>query len=571
MKSAMVTVPLALAAIGWIAVPPPAGAQHKARQTYDLIIRHGTIYDGSAKPPFIGDVAIQGDKIVVVGSLKNARGRTEIDATGLAVAPGFINMLSWATESLLYDGRSQSDIRQGVTLEVFGEGGSMGPLNEKMKKEMLEQQGDIKFDIKWSTLAEYLDYLVQRGISPNVASFIGATTVRIHEIGYEDRPPTPAELERMRALVRQAMEQGALGVGSSLIYAPAFYAKTDELVELCKVAAASGGMYISHMRSEGSRLEEAVDELLTIARQAGIGAEIYHLKAAGKLNWGKLDAVIAKINRARAEGLGVTADMYTYPAGGTGLDAAMPPWVQEGGLKAWIARLKDPAIRERVAREMSVATDKWENLNEAAGPEGILLVGFKSDALKPLTGKTLTQVAAMRAKSPQETAMDLVIEDDSRVGTIYFLMSEENIRKQIKLPWVSFGSDAESPAPEGPFLKSNTHPRAYGNVARLLGKYMRDEKLIPPEEAIRRLTSLPATNLKIQQRGLLKPGYFADVVIFDPAKIQDHATFEKPHQYSTGVVHVFVNGTQVLKDGEHTGAKPGRVVRGPGYKPRPKL
>ena len=571
MKPAMVTVPLALAAIGWIAAPPPAGAQHKARQTYDLIIRHGSIYDGSAKPPFVGDVAIQGDKIVVVGSLKNARGRTEIDATGLAVAPGFINMLSWATESLLYDGRSQSDIRQGVTLEVFGEGGSMGPLNEKMKKEMLEQQGDIKFDIKWSTLAEYLDYLVQRGISPNVASFIGATTVRIHEIGYEDRPPTPAELERMRALVRQAMEEGALGVGSSLIYAPAFYAKTDELVELCKVAAASGGMYISHMRSEGSRLKEAVDELLTIARQAGIGAEIYHLKAAGKLNWGKLDAVIAKINRARAEGLRVTADMYTYPAGATGLDAAMPPWVQEGGLKAWIARLKDPAIRERVAREMSVATDKWENLYEAAGPEGILLVGFKSDALKPLTGKTLTQVAAMRAKSPQETAMDLVIEDDSRVGTIYFLMSEENIRKQIKLPWVSFGSDAESPAPEGPFLKSNTHPRAYGNVARLLGKYVRDEKLIPPEEAIRRLTSLPATNLKIQQRGLLKPGYFADVVIFDPAKIQDHATFEKPHQYSTGVVHVFVNGTQVLKDGEHTGAKPGRVVRGPGYKPRQKL
>lgn len=569
MKSTTFTVLVALAAIGLLVALPPAGAQHKARQTYDLIIRHGTIYDGSAKPPFVGDVAIQGDKIVVVGSLKNVRGRTEIDATGLAVAPGFINMLSWATESLLYDGRSQSDIRQGVTLEVFGEGGSMGPLNEKMKKEMLEQQGDIKFDIKWSTLAEYLDYLVQRGISPNVASFIGATTVRIQEIGYEDRPPTPVELERMRFLVRRAMDDGALGVGSSLIYAPAFYAKTEELVELCKVAAASGGMYISHMRSEGSRLEEAADELLTIARKAGIAAEIYHLKAAGKPNWGKLDAVIAKINRARAEGLRVTADMYTYPAGATGLDAAMPPWVQEGGLEAWIARLKDPAIRERVAREMSVATDKWENLYEAAGPEGILLVGFKNEALKPLTGKTLVQVAAMRGKSPQETAMDLVIEDDSRVGTIYFLMSEENIRKQIKLPWVSFGSDAESPAPEGPFLKSNPHPRAYGNVARLLGKYVRDEKLIPLEEAIRRLTSLPATNLKIQQRGLLKPGYFADVVVFDPAKIQDHATFEKPHQYSTGVVHVFVNGTQVLKDGEHTGAKPGRVVRGPGYKPRP--
>jgi N-acyl-D-amino-acid deacylase len=470
--------------------------------------------------------------------------------------------------SLIYDGRSQSDIRQGVTLEVFGEGSSMGPLNEKMKQDMLEEQGDIKYEIKWTSLGEYLDYIVARGISPNVASFVGATTVRIYEIGYQDRPPTAAELERMRALVKQAMDEGALGVGSSLIYAPAFYARTDELVELCKVAAASGGMYISHMRSEGNKLLEAVDELTTIARQAHIPAEIYHLKAAGKPNWPKMDAVITKVNRARAEGLRITADMYTYQAGATGLNAAMPPWVQEGGLKAWIERLKDPAIRERVRREMSTPTDKWENLYLGAGPDGTLLVGFKSDALKPLTGKTLAEVAAMRGKSPEETAMDLVIEDGSRVDAIYFLMSEENIRKQIKLPWVSFGSDEGSLAPEGPFLKSNPHPRAYGNVARLLGHYVRDEKLIPLEEAIRRLTSLPATNLRIHHRGMLKPGYFADVVVFDPSKIQDHATYEKPHQYSTGVVHVFVNGTQVLKDGEHTGATPGRVVRGPGYQPR---
>jgi N-acyl-D-amino-acid deacylase len=554
--------------LGLLLIVSPAGAQKKPARTYDLILRNGTIYDGSGKAPFHGDVAIDGDRIVAIGRLKSARGKTEVDARGLAVAPGFINMLSWAVVSLIYDGRSQSDIRQGVTLEVFGEGSSMGPLNEKMKQDMLEEQGDIKYEIKWTSLGEYLDYIVARGISPNVASFVGATTVRIYEIGYQDRPPTAAELERMRALVKQAMDEGALGVGSSLIYAPAFYARTDELVELCKVAAASGGMYISHMRSEGNKLLEAVDELTTIARQAHIPAEIYHLKAAGKPNWPKMDAVITKVNRARAEGLRITADMYTYQAGATGLNAAMPPWVQEGGLKAWIERLKDPAIRERVRREMSTPTDKWENLYLGAGPDGTLLVGFKSDALKPLTGKTLAEVAAMRGKSPEETAMDLVIEDGSRVDAIYFLMSEENIRKQIKLPWVSFGSDEGSLAPEGPFLKSNPHPRAYGNVARLLGHYVRDEKLIPLEEAIRRLTSLPATNLRIHHRGMLKPGYFADVVVFDPSKIQDHATYEKPHQYSTGVVHVFVNGTQVLKDGEHTGATPGRVVRGPGYQPR---
>jgi len=534
---------------------------------FDLIIRNGTIYDGSGTAPFTGDVAIDHDRIAVIGSLAGARGKTEIDAKGLAVAPGFINMLSWATESLVQDGRSQSDIRQGVTLEIMGEGESMGPLNKAMKKEMVERQGDIKYGVKWTTLDQYLDYLARRGISCNVASFVGATTVRIHEIGYTDRPPTPEELERMKRLVRQAMEEGALGVGSSLIYAPAFYAKTDELIALAKVASEYNGMYISHIRSEGTRLLEAADELIRISREAKIAAEFYHLKAAGQSNWNRLAALIQKIEAARAGGLRVTADMYTYTAGQTGLDAAMPPWVQEGGYKAWAERLKDLAIRERVKREMDTPTDKWENFFVASGsPDKILLVGFKNDKLKPLTGKTLADVAAMRGKSPEETAMDLVIEDGSRVSTVYFLMSEENVRKEIALPWVSFGSDAESPAPEGVFLKSNPHPRAYGNFARLLGKYVRDEKIIPLEEAIRRLTSLPAENLKLDRRGGLKPGYFADVVVFDPIAIQDHATYERPHQYSTGVRHVFVNGVQVLKNGEHTGAKPGRVVRGPGWR-----
>jgi N-acyl-D-amino-acid deacylase len=534
---------------------------------FDVLIRNGMIYDGSGKSPTSGDVAINGDKIAALGKLDGARGKRELDAGGLAIAPGFINMLSWATESLIEDGRSQSGIRQGVTLEIFGEGSSMGPLNEAMKKEALEQEGDIKYPIEWTTLAQYLDYLVKRGVSCNVASFIGATTVRVHEIGYADRPPTGEELERMNKLVRQAMEDGALGVGSSLIYAPAFYAKTDELIALCKVAAEYHGMYISHIRSEGSRLLEAADELFQIAREAKIPAEFYHLKAAGKPNWDKLDKLMQKIEGARAEGLRVTADMYTYIAAGTGLDATMPPWVQEGGLKEWIKRLKDPAIRARVKREMSDPTDKWENFYVATGsPDKILLVGFNSDKLKPLTGKTLAEVAKMRGTSPQETAMDLVIEDTNRVSTIYFLMSEDNLRKQIKYPWVSFGCDEASLAPEGVFLKSNPHPRAYGNVARLLAKYVRDEKTIPLEEAVRRLTSLPAENLKLDHRGLLKAGYFADIVIFDPAKVQDHATFDKPHQYSTGVRDVFVNGVQVLKDGQHTDAKPGRALRGPGWK-----
>jgi N-acyl-D-amino-acid deacylase len=533
---------------------------------YDLILRGGTVYDGSGGKPFVGDVAVRGDRIAKVGDLGGAKAKAEVDARGLAVAPGFVNMLSWATDSLIADGRAQSDIRQGVTLEVMGEGWSMGPLNEAMKKEAVEEQGDIRYDITWTTLGEYLDFLAARGIAPNVASFIGATTVRVHELGYADRPPTPEELARMRALVRQAMDEGALGVGSSLIYAPAFYAKTDELVALCEEAGKSGGMYISHMRSEGNRFLEAIDELIEISRRADVPAEIYHLKAAGRQNWGKLDAAIQKVEAARAAGRRITADMYTYTAGATGLDAAMPPWVQEGGLQAWKERMKDPAVRARIQKEMTTPTDAWENLLLAAGPENVLLVSFKSDALKPLTGKTLAVVAKMRGKTPEETAMDLVIEDDSRIGTIYFLMSEDNVRREVALPWVSFGSDAGAPAAEGVFLKSNDHPRAYGNVAKLLGRYVRDEKVIPLEEAVRKLTSLPAGNLKIRERGLLKEGYYADLAVFDPAKVQDHATYEKPHQYATGMRHVFVNGIQVLKDGEPTGAKAGRVVRGPGWK-----
>jgi len=547
-------------------------ALHAADSPYDVIIRNGLIYDGSGEAPFSGDVAIRGDKIVAIGNLAGAKAKVEIDARGLAVAPGFINMLSWATDSLIEDGRSQSDIRQGVTLEVMGEGESLGPLNASMKKALRDAQGDIKYKVAWTTLGEYLEYLVHRRVSCNVASFIGATTVRIHEIGYADRPPTSEELERMKNLVRQAMEEGAVGLSSALIYTPAFYAKTDELIALAKVAAEYDGMYISHLRSEGNDFFGAVDEFLRIAREANIRAEIYHLKAAGSNNWPKLDGVITKIEAARQSGLKITADMYPYTAGATGLDAMMPPWVQEGGYEAWAGRLKDPAVRERLRREMTTPSDKWENFYLAAGsPENILLVSFRNDKLKNLTGKTLGEVARMRGQSPVDTAMDLVIEDGSRVGTIYFLMSEENVRKQIALPWVSFDSDAGSVAPEGVFLKSNPHPRTYGTFARLLGKYVRDEKIIPLQEAIRRLTSLPAGNLKLDSRGLLKTGYFADVVVFDPAKIQDHATYEKPHQYATGVVDVLVNGVPVIKNGEHTGAKPGQVVRGPGWKAKKKV
>ena len=536
-------------------------------QRFDVLIKNGQLMDGSGNPAFIGDVGINADTIAAIGNLENAVGDLEIDATGLVVAPGFINMLSWAVESLIEDGKSQSDIRQGVTLEVFGEGNSMGPLSEAMKADELKSQGDIKYPISWTTLNEYLEFLTQKGVSTNVASFIGATTVRIHELGYEDRAPTPEELERMKALVRQAMEEGALGVGSSLIYAPAFYASTEELIELCKVAAEYDGMYISHMRSEGVRLLESLDELIQIASEANIRAEVYHLKMSGRDNWGKYDQAVAKIDSARAAGLEITTDMYNYVAGATGLDASMPPWVQEGGYDKWAERLQDPEIRKKVLQEMRTPTTEWESLMQAVeGFDKIILVGFKNDSLKYLTGKTLAEIAAMRKTSPEETAMDLVVQDGSRVGTVYFLMSEENVKKQIALPYMSFGSDGGSLANEGVFLKSSTHPRAFGNFARLLGKYVRDEQVISLEEAIYKLTTLPASNLKIKKRGAIKEGFFADLAIFDPKNIQDNATFENPMQYATGMVHVFVNGTQVLKDGEHTGALPGRVVKGPGAK-----
>ncbi len=543
------------------------GCKSAPKTTYDLVIRNAAIYDGTGKPPYSGAIAVNADTIAAIGDIGDAVGELEVDAKGQALAPGFINMLSWATESLIADGRGMSDIKQGVTLEVMGEGMSMGPLNDKMKKEFKDAQADIKFDITWTTLGEYLSYLEKKGVSPNVASFVGATTVRVHELGYEDRPPTPEELARMQDLVRQAMEEGAMGVGSSLIYAPAFYAKTDELIALCQAAAPYGGMYITHMRSEGNKFLEAVDEVIRISKEGGLPAEIYHLKAGGQTNWPKMDQAIAKIDSARRAGLKITADMYTYIAGATGLDASMPPWVQEGGYAEWAKRLQDPAIRKRVKAEMKTDAQDWENLYFAAGSaERLLLVGFKADSLKKYTGQTLAEVAQIRGTDPEDTAMDLVVQDGSRVGTVYFLMSEDNIRKQIALPWLSFGSDAEAPATEGDFLKSSTHPRAYGNFARLLGKYVREDQIITLQEAVRKLTSLPAENLKLQKRGLLQPGYYADLVVFDPATIQDHATFEQPHQYATGVTHVFVNGVQVLKDGEHTGATPGRFLKGPGWK-----
>ena len=533
---------------------------------YDLIIRGGTIYDGAGGTPYVGDVAIEGDRIAYVGPTIGKRGEREIDAGGLAVAPGFINMLSWATESLIVDPKGQSDIRQGVTMQVMGEGWSMGPMSAEMKSREESRQGDFKYKIDWTTLGEYLEMLERRGTAHNVASFVGAATVRIHELGENDVDPTPAQLDRMRALVRQAMNEGAMGVGSSLIYAPGSFAETDELVALTSEAGKCGGMYISHMRSEGDRLLEAVDELIEISRRSGAPAEIYHLKMAGRNNWDKLDDVIARVEKARGEGLRITADMYTYTAGATGLDAAMPLWVQDGGVEKWIERLKDPAVRARVAAEMKAPGKGWENLYFGAGPEKMILSGFKNEALKQYTGKTLAEMAKMRGKSPEETAMDLVVEDGSRVGTVYFLMSEDNVRKQVQLPWMSFGSDGESQAPEGVFLKSSTHPRAYGNFSRLLGRYVRDEKLVPLHEAVRRLTSFPAANLGIIERGALKVGNFADLAIFDPSLVGDVATFEKPQQYSVGMQHVFVNGVQVLKDGDHTGATPGRVVRGSGWK-----
>src|SRR5437773_82290 len=540
-------------------------SQSPGTAEFDLIIKGGTVYDGTGTEPRQADIAIRSDRIARVGNFKAAKAKTVIDAKGLAVAPGFINMLSWSTESLIQDGRSQSEIRQGVTTEIMGEGESMGPVNDRVREHMLHTQTVIKYDVKWNTLAEYLRYLEKRGISCNVASFLGATTVREYVIGLEDKQPTPEQLDQMRELVRKEMEAGALGIGTSLIYPPAFYAKTEELIELCKVAAKYQGKYISHMRSEGNQLLGGLDEVIRISREAGIPAEVYHIKAAGEKNWPKEDQLLGRIEAAQKEGLKIRANMYTYTAAGTGLDACLPPWTEDGGYPALFKRLRDPATREKIAAEVRVDSDAWENLYLAAGsPEKILLVGFKSKKLKPLTGKSLAEVAKTRGKDAIETIMDLISEDESRIGTVYFLMSEENVKKELAKPWISFGSDEASQAPEGVFLKSNPHPRAYGNFARVLGKYTRDEKVITLPGAVRRLSALPATNLGLDHRGFIQDGMFADVVVFDPAIIADRATFEKPHQYAVGMKHVFVNGVQVLKEGEHTGAKPGRALAGPG-------
>src|SRR5256714_1853672 len=522
-------------------------------------------YDGTVVKACVVDGTSRGDRIARFRHFSKEQAKSVVDARGLPVAPGFINMLSWSNESLIEDGRSQSEIREGVTTEIMGEGNSMGPLNDRMKARVVREQTDIKFEVKWNTLAEYLRYLEKRGISCNVASFLGATTVREYVIGLEDKQPTPEQLDQMRKLVRKEMEAGALGIGTSLIYPPAFYAKTEELIELCKVAAKYQGKYISHMRSEGNQLLQAIDELLRISKEANIPAEIYHIKAAGQPNWGKADAMLAKIEEARKAGLKITADMCTYTAAGTALDASLPPWTEDGGDPALFKRLRDPATREKIAAEVRTPAGQWGNLYLAAGsPEKILLSGFKSEKLKPLTGKSLSEIAKMRGKDPIETAMDLIAEDESRIDSIYFLMSEENVKKEIVKPWVSFGSDEASQAPEGNFLKSNCHPRAYGNFVRVLGKYARDEKMLTLEQAIRKLSGLPATNLGLDHRGFVQEGMFADVVVFDPATVGDRATFEKPHQYAVGMKHVFVNGAQVLKDGEHTGAKPGKALWGPG-------
>jgi N-acyl-D-amino-acid deacylase len=556
-------------ALAWVSVCLLLlGCQVRSQKTsdFDLIIRNGTVYDGSGAVPRQADIGVRGQRIVSVGDLSRAHAAAEVDATGLAVAPGFVNMLSWAPDSLYLDGRSLSDIKQGVTLEVFGEGDSLGPLTPEIRATDLAALGDLKHPIDWTTLGEGLDALVKRGVSPNIASFVGAATVREHELGYVDRAPTAQELGRMQELVRAAMREGALGVGSALIYAPGTYAKTDELVALAQAAGEFGGAYISHMRSEGDRLLEGLAELITIARTAKIHGEVYHFKAAGRDNWPKMAQAIAKIEAARAAGIDISANMYTYTAGATGLDAAMPPWVQDGGLDAWIKRLQEPATRARVLAEMRAPAKDWENLLRAAGSaDKVLLVAFDSEKLKPLTGKTLAEVARQRGKSPEDTAIDLVIEDHSRIGTVYFLMSEDNVKLGLQQPWVALGSDEGSYVPEGVFLKFQPHPRAYGNVARFLGRYVRDEHVATLADAIRRLSALPARNLKLRDRGELKTGDFADIVIFDPATIADHATFDAPQQFATGVRDVFVNGVQVLKGGEHTGATPGQVVRGPGY------
>jgi len=532
---------------------------------FDVVIRGGTVYDGTGSPGRRADVGIRGDRIDAVGDLSKSQAARVVDAKGMAVAPGFVNMLSWSTESLIVDGRSQSELRQGITTQIFGEGFSMGPLNERLRKFLESQQTDFHYEMPWTTLAEYLAYLEKRGISQNVASYIGATTLRAYTVGFDKRAPTPKELDEMRELVRREMEGGALGIGSALIYAPGNYATTEELIELCKVAAKYQGKYISHMRSEADGLLEAVDELIRISREAGLPAEIYHLKAAGEANWPKMDKVIARVEEARRQGLKVSANMYLYTAGGTSLDACVPPWAHDGGNDAMIGRLKDPGTRAKIAGQMRQPGDGWENICLLTGsPSRVLVAAVGPEAMKPLQGKTLAEIAKQRGKDPVEVAIDLVVESNATVGALFFLMSEDNVKKEITLPWVSFGSDADSQAPEGVFLKSSPHPRAYGNFSRVLGKYVREEKLLSLAEAVRKLSGLPASNLGLDRRGLLQPGMFADVVVFDPATIGDRATYEKPQQYSVGVRDVFVNGVHVLRDGEPTGARAGRALRGPG-------
>lgn len=551
-----------VAAVGGASLPVGVAA---ATPEFDVLIKGGTVYDGTGAAGHVADVAIRGDRIAGVGDYKDAAARNVVNAHGLAVAPGFINMLSWSNESLIQDGCSQSEIRQGVTTEIMGEGESMGPVNDRVREYMLREQTDIKYEISWNTLAEYLQHLERRGVSCNVASFVGAATIRENVIGFEDKPPTPEQLDQMRELVRKEMEAGALGIGSSLIYPPAFYAQTDELIALCKVAAKYKGKYISHMRSEGNHLLESFEELLRISREANVPAELYHIKALGQKNWGKMDTLLARIEAARKEGQPIRANMYPYVAGGTGLDSCLPPWTKDGGSPALFQRLRDPATRQKIAAEVKVNSDQWENLYLAAGsPDRIVLVQFRTEQLKPLAGKSLAEVATMRGKDPIETIMDLLGEDESRIGAMYFLMSEDNVKKEIAKPWVSFGSDEASQAPEGVFLKSSPHPRAYGTFARVLGKYVREEKIVTLPEAIRRMSALPATNLELDHRGFLQEGMFADVVVFDPATVADRATYAKPQQYAVGMKDVFVNGVQVLKEGEHTGAKPGRALWGPG-------
>lgn len=560
---------VAAAIIAGLALSPGlAEARHKhapKKPAYDLILKGGTLYDGSGKVPIVGDIAIKGDRIIAVGKGVKGRSVATLNVKGKAVAPGFINMLAHPEESLLVDGRALSDLKQGVTLEVMGED-SMGPLSSKMQALMADRQGELHYKVDWATLGQYLQKLEGRGVSVNVASFVGAGTVRTFVLGEGDVQPTPDQLVQMRALVRQAMEEGALGVTTALIYSPNGYAKTPELIELAKESARCGGMYIAHMRSEGDRLIEATEETIAIAKASGAPAEIYHLKAAGRENWGKLDELIRLVDKTRASGTRITADMYTYTAGATGLDAAMPPWVQDGGLEAWIARLKDPAQRARVLADMHDAHPTWENLLAHAGPDKTLLLAFKNPALKPYTGKTLAEVAKLRGETPEDAAIDLVIEDGTRVGVAYFLMSEENVKREVQLPWVSFGSDEAAPAPEGLFLNANSHPRAYGNFARVLAKYVREEKAISLSEAVRKLSAFPAETLSLKDRGRLKPGYFADVVVFDPKTVKDHAIYEKPHQLATGVVDVLVNGQFALKDGQATSERPGRFVHGRAWK-----